>query len=280
MICNSCNEDIIDDDALNCSNCKEFYHFNCTAMTEVNFRKMSKANRLKWSCLKCKFDKTDKIINTTTADYNLRDLTDSVNFMSNKFDNFGEQIKDVLSALKEIREENKVLKEQNINLKSEISSLGNRINLLEQKAVENVIEIIGVPEMNDEVCVKTVEKIVTKLGVNTSIINAYRSQSKFTDKPRKIIAVLSSKHLKNDIIANSRKMKLNGNMVFEEWKKDSIYVNNFLTHYNRNLFFKTKSFAREAGFKFVWFKDSKLFIKKDVNCKPIIIENESSLSLL
>lgn len=114
-----------------------------------------------------------------------------------------------------MREENKVLKEQNIILKSEITSLGNRINLLEQKAIENFVEIIGVPETKDEVCVKTVEKIVSKLGVKTTIINAYRSQSKFTNKPRKIVTVLTSTHNKNDIITNLRKLKLNGNMICE-----------------------------------------------------------------
>jgi hypothetical protein len=73
------------------------------AMTEVNFRKMSKANRLKWSRVKCKIDlntisqsprknsqKKNFVANNFTADYNLKDPTDSVNFMSNKFDNLGE----------------------------------------------------------------------------------------------------------------------------------------------------------------------------------------------
>lgn len=178
MLCNSCNEDIIEDDALKCSACNEFYHLMCTATTDVNFLKMSKDNRLKWSCLKCKFDPNTQLIsqhsgktiqsmnlvaNTSSADYNLKDLTDSVNFMSNKFDNFGEQIKDILTSLKEMREENKILKEQYTNMRSGITSLGNRINILVQEAIENYIEIIGVPETNDEVCVKTVEKIVAKL---------------------------------------------------------------------------------------------------------------------
>jgi len=88
---------------------------------------MSKANRQNWSCVKCKSDpnaiyqhlghtsqKKNLVVNTSSADYNLKDLTDSVNFRCNNFDNFGVQIEDVLAALKEMREENKVLKEQNI----------------------------------------------------------------------------------------------------------------------------------------------------------------------
>lgn len=51
-------------------------------------------------------------------------------------------------------------------------------------------------------------------------------------------------------------------MVQENWEDNKIYVNDYLTTFNRNLFFKTKAFAREAGFKYVWFKDSKLFVNK------------------
>jgi len=69
-------------------------------------------------------------------------------------------------------------------------------------------------------------------------------------------------------------------MIHEEWKNDILYVIAFLIQIHKNLFYKTKSYAREAGYKFVWFKDSKLFIKKNENCKPILIGHESSLSLL
>lgn len=85
---------------------------------------MSKANKQKWSCLKYKLDpntiyqlpgKTiqmkNLVANTSTADYNIKDLTDSVNFMTNNFDNSSEQIRDVLTPLKEMRKEKKVLKE-------------------------------------------------------------------------------------------------------------------------------------------------------------------------
>jgi len=39
-------------------------------------------------------------------------------------------------------------------------SLCIRINILEQKAIENFIEIVGVPEPKDEDCVKTVKKLL------------------------------------------------------------------------------------------------------------------------
>jgi len=47
-----------------------------------------------------------KNLGVTYSNDNLKGLTDSVNFMSDKFDDFGKQIQDVISSLKEMREEN------------------------------------------------------------------------------------------------------------------------------------------------------------------------------
>lgn len=41
----------------------------------------------------------------------LQDLNDSVKFMSKKFNEFSVQVKDFISAVKEIKDENKKLKE-------------------------------------------------------------------------------------------------------------------------------------------------------------------------
>lgn len=177
-------------------------------------------------------------------------LVDSMNFMSDKFDDSGKQIKEVLSSIKETREENRFLKEQNIKLKNEIQSLENRVNTLEQKGYDLFIEISGVLETKDEVCVEMVEKVATKLGVKTLITKAFCVYSKIVNKPRKIVATMSDKQSKNSIISSARKMKPKGKMIQENWEDNAIYVNDYLTPFNRNLFFKTKSFAREAGFKY------------------------------
>lgn len=48
----------------------------------------------------------------------------------------------------------------------------------------------------------------------------------------------------------------------DKWNNDNIYINDSLTLFNRNLFFKARSYARDSRHKFVWFKDLKLYIKK------------------
>jgi len=100
MLCNTCNEDIFDDDALKCIVCNECYHFMCVALRETAFRKMSKTSKQRWSCNKCKFETNTinqdhnnlsqvKNLGVTYSNDNLKGLTDSVNFMIDKFDDFG-----------------------------------------------------------------------------------------------------------------------------------------------------------------------------------------------
>ncbi|VVC31128.1 Hypothetical protein CINCED_3A020810 [Cinara cedri] len=250
---------------------------------------MSKATKSKWACSKCKFnDKTqppinvtqqiNPVFNITNDDFN--NLTETVKFMSAKFDSFGTQLQELLSSVKQMREENQLLKEQNNKNNNEILLLVNRVNTLEQKALENCIEIVGVPEIKDENSVDTAKITISKLGVETTVKNAFRVSSKVINKPRKLVAELSSRQCSINIIINFKKVKPRGNTFHEKWGMEAIYINNYLSVFNRNLLLKTKAFAREAGFKFVWIKDSKVFIKKNEDQKAILIENETSLHKL
>lgn len=200
--------------------------------------------------------------------------------MSDKFDSFGEQLKEILSEIKHMREENRELKNQNIELKNEFTLLENLINILEQKALDNYIEIVGIPEIQNEVCVDTAKLILAKFNVESSVKQALRVQSRDSKKSRKLVMEVNTSQCSSKIISSSKKQKPRGITFHDNWGNVPIYVNNFLTLYNRNLLFKTKAFARETGFKYVWFKNSKLFIKKSENNKAVLIENESSLSLL
>jgi len=193
---------------------------------------------------------------------------------------FGNQLKELLQSMKDLREENKILKEQNYNLGNDLSILQKKMNILEQKLLDNFVEIVNVPEVTNEVCKNTVEKIAKSLKVEIDVIDAYRVQSKFNTKSKKILAELSSKRDKKELIENSRKIKPTGNSVDVTWKDEAIYINDNLTPFNRNLFFITKSFARDFGYKFVWFKDNKLFLKKNELSKEIVIDSDLSLNKL
>lgn len=152
MLCSICIDGISNGDDLRCSMCKEFFHFTCAGLREKTFRKLSAVNnKKKFACSKCKTSGTSGTIKSTAVDNfvgsndTLASLATSVEFMSNKFDEFGKQLREVLHNIKELKEENKTLKENNHKLKSDVNMLSLRVNLFEQKLIANHIEILGVP---------------------------------------------------------------------------------------------------------------------------------------
>jgi len=63
-----------------------------------------------------------------------------------------------------------------------------------------------------------------------------------------------------------------------EWNNSNIYINKQLTQTNRNLFYKTRTKAREYGYKFTWFNNFMIFVKKSETLNGILIDEEKSLS--
>jgi len=286
MLCLLCNDEIYQGDELKCTACKEFLHFSCASLREASFRKMGKATKDNWCCVNCKSATVcntalNKNVNSSDeSNEPLTCLTESVKFMSAQFDSFSKQLSEVLNTIKELKEENKCLIMENSKINNIVKILSRKVNLLEQKAVSNNVEIIGVPESPNESCMEIVKNIADKLGVNLSVNKAYRMYSKILNKPKKIIAVLDSVDNKNKIMENMKIKKLNANNFNINWGNGKIFINHELSPYNRDLFYKVRIFAKNNDFKFTWYNDFKIFIKKNENCKANIIFAETDLTKL
>lgn len=64
--------------------------------------------------------------------------------MSNTFNEFSNQIQDLVTAVKDLKDENKKIKEQNLKLENKLLIVNKRINILEQEQLGKHVEIIGV----------------------------------------------------------------------------------------------------------------------------------------
>jgi len=140
MLCSVCIDEIINGDDLKCLVCKKFLHFTCAGFREESFRKLSAVNKKKFACPQCKTsgngttkpEAENKFVGSNDT---LASLATSVQFMSDRFDDFGKQLQEVLNTIKELKEENITLKEINHKLKSDVNILSLRVNLFEQKQI-------------------------------------------------------------------------------------------------------------------------------------------------
>jgi len=69
--------------------------------------------------------------------------------------------------------------------KKVVLNLSYRVNIHEQIALDCHFKIVGGSECKDKICVNTVIKIITKLGINAIPNYFFQMLSKYLDKPKK-----------------------------------------------------------------------------------------------
>lgn len=103
--------------------------------------------------------------------------------------------------------------------------------------------------------------------------------SKFSNRPGKIIVMLNSLENKQQLMEIAKKRKLSTKHLNEKLENNNIFINNELSTFNRDLFYRTGMLTITNSFKFVWYKDLKIFIKKrDEKSKAYIVQDGLDLS--
>jgi len=67
--------------------------------------------------------------------------------------------------LKELREGNQKISDMNKNLSTEVNLLKQKIDDIDQKSLEKMVEISGITTSKDDNCAKIAEEIGSKLNV-------------------------------------------------------------------------------------------------------------------
>jgi len=116
MLFSVCTDEIHQGDEIKCVKCHEFLHFDCSGLREANFRKMSKSLKEKWSCSNFKVKKvaTTPVLTQPITDETLQNVVDAVNFMSSQFDDFSLKLKQLISTVNDLKNENKRIVEPNL----------------------------------------------------------------------------------------------------------------------------------------------------------------------
>lgn len=168
--------------------------------------------------------------------------------------------------------------EKNEFLDKELENLSSRVSRLEQMSISNYVEIKGIPEIKGENCKRIVEKIAAIVGQEVRVTKAYRLTLKFGNYPSKIIGELTSLDQKNKMIESSKNMKIKASSVNANWGETNIFVNNYLNKYYSDLLYETRMFAKEKGYKSVWYQNYKIHIRKKNGAKIYVINDFSDLS--
>lgn len=205
-------------------------------------------------------------------------LQDSVEFLSAKYDDVLEQMKQTETDRLEDRKY--------------IQQLEDKIDYLEKRSRYASVEIRNIPKQDKE-SKQDLLNIVREIGKSVNlhiqandVKDTFRTNNKFGNKP--VIVEFNSVILKESLIKSvisfnknkSRDDKLNSAHLKIGGPKTPIYMSDNLCAKTRKLFAVTREFASANFFKYCWTSYGQIYLRKDDQSPRVRIDSERDLSTL
>lgn len=215
----------------------------------------------------------------------LNEIKVSLDYLSNLFDS-------VKQELEEAKTEIVNLKKENNNLREIVAANSSTIDLLEKELRSNNIEIHCVPEYRSENLVNVVEHIgnVIKVPIQEGQITKCTRIAKFnknSSRPRSVLVKFNNQLLRDRFLAGVAKFnksnsdnKLNTSHIGISGEKAPIFVQENLTAVAKEIHSATRIFAREKGYRFVWTRNGRIFLRKSISSDLIVVKTKEQLKSL
>lgn len=308
--CNKCKKSVNrrDGSGLACSICNQLFHKNCVNVkqTDLNFLK---SQSMEWKCMPCtksaqtpssplpllRSESVNREVKEGDSDFyecavggsaitampesnslteTLENILASLKIVHDKLDGHSERFSKLESNLTKALEDVKILQDSHDKLVKENNDLRNRVEDLEQTALEKSLEIKGVPVSSGENLSTTVISTVQKLGIELKpeCINKIYRYGPVINNTRTIVVDMIRKGDRDEILAQRRvrrDFQINNNII---------YLNEALTPFRRRLLGLARAAKKKASdFKFVWVKNGMIFARKDPNSKIFRVSSEEDI---
>lgn len=204
-----------------------------------------------------------------------------------KFLNFtNENYEDMKNNIDTFKVRISELESERNELGSTVNSLNQRINQIEQQSRQNNIELQCVPDSKNENLMKVVYDLGKIVGCQlkeNDILRCTRTakQNQNSPRPRSIIVQLSTPKLRDELLAASIKYnkgkslenKLNSAILGFPGVSRPIFVCEHLSPMNKALHAAARRRAKEAGYKYVWIRNGRVFLRKSDETEFILVKN-------
>lgn len=216
------------------------------------------------------------------------EFSETTDFISEQIKGFQVEMSTVNKKIKALEQENSRLNAELVCIKNDRRSPTGLVEL--QKVVEqlqtdlserdqtmllNDIEISGVPENLHESPIHITQALAQKVGMTLDtrdIISVERvgpprttiTSERAKPRPRPLVARLARRPLRDELLRSARVRRNldSSNIGLPEHDHCAVYINERLTKANRRLLWKTRQAAGATGWKFVWTRDGRIYVKK------------------
>ncbi|XP_031338839.1 uncharacterized protein LOC116167585 [Photinus pyralis] len=292
---------------IHCNDCDGIFHGDCLNLTQEDIDHLIGEKAI-WRCGDCQtirrkslcVDTSSKMAGSEEILSYLREMREESKTQMEKLESdlgksvegCHEQIAELLKITEEqsklLREYDKkfeVLRQENVNLKEKVKSQEEKIDELEQYSRVNCVEINGIPESKNEDVLNIVKSVGTALEINVSdgdVDACHRLGTKQEGRIRGIIVKFVRRATKEEFL-RKRKIKRNLNtsdIGSTNYPADVVYINESLSPVRRKVLAAARSVKRDHGYKFVWVKNGKIFLRKNEGDKVIVLTNLEQVAML
>lgn len=298
MECYPCRKSLPDDgDYVTCSACSGSLHYECAKLSTRTWKAMSATKKASWRCIECRDAGSQGKGNTPSLDpedgqegiiASLRTFIEGMftkqeNLINKRVNKMETIITDLEVNIKQYLESMNEVKEEIVSLKSEMSNLKNEIECEKQYARSRNILIVGIPEEKGENTEDKILKLFTAMGQDIrkqDFITHRLKKNRLNKSP--ILVQFNNKKIRDAMIRQARKLRPKLSIFNEPNQQEDgpIYFNDHLTPHFSSLLQEAKRYKVTKGYNFVWINGSRIFLRKDMNSKPIVIKNKDDLEKL
>lgn len=227
--------------------------------------------------------KDEMVFNNRNMMAEFKTLQTSVQFMSDKFDDMAKENQEMKKEMEAQQQQNNKNLEQFTVIKKENTEMRLRINSLENMSRLSNLEIHGVPEAQNENTKRiavSLMKLVHPNICDTDVDNCFRVRKiggiNPNSRPNPIVVQLQSKQKRMMVISDRKKL---AGKNFHDIGIDAtrVYINENLTPFSRQLFYRANTLKKSNGWKYIWTRNGSIKMRKDDNTPVLNIEDMQDL---
>ncbi|XP_059050836.1 uncharacterized protein LOC131845761 [Achroia grisella] len=169
-------------------------------------------------------------------------------------------------------------------LKTSVGQLQQLVTAQDQNLIKNELEIIGIPEEDNENLPHIVLLASQKIGVSLTEADLdevgrvgpkrskdAKSPSSVVSRSRPIVVKLLRRQKRDELVRAARSRKNVTTEMITPSPAQKFYINERLTRANRDLFREARSRAQKQKFRFCWVRHGGIYIKENENKQAIRI---------
>lgn len=194
----------------------------------------------------------------------------SITMLSKQYDDLIKKVDSLTSVTADLRKRTDKIEQLGYEADTRIKDLERAVENAEQDSRRKNIEIHGIAQRDRENLAAVMKNLAAKLNLSVPEPDKIECMYRLKARDGKIppIIVRFNDRLERDRWASKR----------TALKDEHVFINENLTRLQRWLLWNTKDCAREMGYRYVWMKNGKIFVRKRDGAVAMRIDDESDLN--